>query len=122
MAMLSVDLKSEKKTVVVVEDQNLFMRQLMPFLQDIEGRWKDFAIALEISDYVIDNIKADCCGSANNADCCREMFALWRRSTKEDKRTWRMIKKAARTLEMQSLIKWLEDNCVNGMMISYFVC
>lgn len=110
------DMKSPK-TGVVIEDQELFLRQLMPFLQDIESKWKEFAFALDISEYVIDNIKADCFGAVNNAECCMEMFALWRRSTKQDKRTWHMIKKAARTLEMENLIKQLEEHNVHGMQL-----
>ena len=118
--IVHTDMKSVK-TGVEIENQDLFLRQLMPFLQDIEGKWKEFAIALEISEYVIDNIKADCFGSVSNTECCMEMFALWRRSTKQDKRTWYMIKKAARTLEMQTLIKLLEEHNVHGMVIIHSI-
>ena len=109
----STDMKGQSKGGVI-ENQDLFLRQLMPFLQDIEGKWKEFAIALDISEYVIDNIKADCLGGTSNAECCLEMFTVWRRSTKQDKRKWWMIKKAARTLEMQNVIKVLEEHNING--------
>lgn len=115
--MSSTDKKSKDKPVAVVEDRDLFLRQLMPFLRDIEGKWKEFGTALEISEYEIDNIRVDCFGGASNAECCMQMFALWRRSTTKDKRTWFMIKEAARTLEMQDLIKKLEANEVHGMII-----
>ena len=114
--ILSTGTKDQRKGAVI-EDQDLFLRQLMPFLQDIEGKWKEFAIALDISEYVIDNIKADCLGGTSNAECCMEMFAVWRRSTKQDKRKWWMIKKAARTLEMRNVIKVLEEHDINGQMI-----
>lgn len=114
--LFTEDMKNQKARVVI-ENKEEFVRQLMLFLQDIEGKWKEFATALEISSYIIDNINADCFRVVDNAECCREMFALWQRSTKRDKRTWFMIKKAARTLSLQNLIEVLEDNCVNGMMV-----
>jgi len=123
--VLFIDIRDQK---MVVDNRELFVRQLIPFLQDIEGRWKDFAIELEVSGSTIDNIKADCLGGTNNAECCREMFAVWQRSTKRDKRKWYMIKKAARTLRMENLIKLLEESNIHGtdceqliILIVYFL-
>ena len=91
-------------------------QELWRFLQKIESKWIKFADQLGIDKRKIDNIKADGFSGADNEVSCREMLSKWMESTLRAERKWSTIKKAAKELKLNNLVKLLEETGVNGMI------
>ena len=96
-------------------DRDTLFQQLWHFLQKIESKWMEFADQLGMDKRKIDIIKANCFSGADNGVSCREMLSIWLESTVRAKRKWSTIKEAAKELQLDCLVKSLEDACINGM-------
>ena len=95
---------------------------MWPFLQEIEGKWEEFAHHLQIDKKKIDNIRANCFAGANNKESCEKMLSYWIDKTLGVKRKWSTIKEAANKLGRKDLVKLLVSAGVDGMIILPLLC